>query len=164
MGGEQQIVNPDDCGVYVLSIIRNFEDDHLHKFRMQDIVNKLNRLGAYDTDLVFIRNHTCTQRAHNHTKSQLHVMADYMYADIRFKVLLSWRTELRDFDSTQAFQCGWSLFEGVIAAFAGTLVYDDPQVVDLILVHFFGAALESKTFTSGSDFDIVSKLFKRLLY
>jgi len=60
---------------------------------------------------------------------------------------------------------GWPLIQVLAAAFTGSLIYDDPSTVDLIVQKIFMRALETKVFTSGlEDMEIVGRLFKTLLY
>jgi len=130
------------------------------------IVSRLLRLGVGDDDLVFLdfvslfqAPYTEAERA-TFSESMRHVNVAYTGARFRTCAITSTPEGTLPYESR-----GWTLFELVVSAFSGNLVYDDPGIVNIVLGKFFLPNLEKKTFTNGkTDMLVVAGLFKSLLY
>merc|ERR1719476_194476 len=55
---------------------------------------------------------------------------------------------------------GWRLFELALAAFAGTLLVDDPTVCNIVVDALFREGLACKSFTNGEDRRVVELMFR----
>ena len=59
----------------------------------------------------------------------------------------------------------WCLFEITLAIFAGTVLFDEPDLADFFLKTFFLPHIAEKKFTAGkADLDMVSDKFSKLIY
>merc|ERR1712228_1127741 len=82
-----------------------------------------------------------------------------------FRTLVSPTLPDGSVDSRPYHKRGWPLFQLTVAAFAGTVIFDDQAVCDLFVESFFMRALQGKTFSNGKeDRPLVARLFKQLLY
>ena len=87
---------------------------------------------------------------------------DTIYVGSRFRTLVVTHTD----DERRPYETRvWPLFELVISAFSGNLLYDDPQVMSIIVDKFFLPNLAKRKFTNGKeDRALVGGLFRSLLY
>lgn len=80
----------------------------------------------------------------------------------RFKVIVLTEANL---DGQQFHEKAWCRSELFFSVFAGNLIFDVPEVLDIIVEKFFNTNLELKSFTNGtSNKALVASLFKSLLY
>jgi hypothetical protein len=138
---------------------------------LKHIVSRLTEFGADDDDLicwdycaVYKEGDGVDDRTPAQKESAARGMATFnkIFGDARFRTLVI--TAVREGGDPLASR-GFPLVQIFTSAFAGCLILDDPEVVDIFVEKWFMLTFEDKKFTNGkTDKPLVAKLFRTLMY
>lgn len=100
------------------------------------------------------------EQKESHTRGMM--VFNRLFSDQRFRTLVVTETPPGGEPLSNR---GWPLVQIFTSAFAGIIILDDPEVIEIFLEKFFMLSFKDKIFTNAkSDPDIVANLFKSLIY
>jgi len=137
---------------------------------LKGIVNRLHSLGVDDTALVYWDWACLYQQPRSEQEEQAfqrgHVAQTSTAGTCSGKRFSCLVLTDPDYSGRPVHEKAWSLSGLFFATFAGNLIFDVPEVLDIIVDKFFNVNLDQKSFTNGKvqNTALVAGLFKSLLY